>query len=329
MKNETSFGMEKAIRDFGKQFDYVPEILNKENIKPFKKIIVLGMGGSNLAPGILNIFDPKLDIYIHRDYGLPEKEDSFFEDSLIVASSYSGNTEEVLSGLEIALEKKLNISVISAGGKLIEIAKEKKLPYIEIPNTGVQPRSALGFSFIALSYLVDGKISIDAINKIKRKINPSDFENEGRNLAEKIQGKSPIIYSSNKNLAIAYNWKIKLNETGKIPAFYNVLPEMNHNEMTGFDLNDITKIYAERFIPIFIFDENDNPKIVKRMKTVKEIYESKGITCIETNFANRSLGEKIFSSLLLADWTAYYTATNNKAEANDVPMVEDFKQKIK
>ncbi len=319
--------MEKAIRDFGSQFDYVPEIFNKENLKPFNKIVVLGMGGSNLAPGILNIIDPKLDLYIHRDYGIPEKEDSFFENSLIIASSYSGNTEEVLVGLEEAIAKGLNISVISAGGKLIEIAKEKKLPFIEIPNTGIQPRSALGFSFIAFSYLVNSQIAIKEINDVKGKINPTTFEIEGKKLAEKISGKTPIIYSSNKNLAIAYNWKIKFNETGKIPAFYNVLPEMNHNEMTGFDLNEKTKIYEDRFIPIFLIDETDNQKIIKRMQVVKEIYENKNIECIEINFkGNSCLG--VFGSLLLADWTAYYMATNNGAESNDVPMVEDFKRKI-
>ena len=320
--------MEKAIRDFGTQFDYVPEIFNKENIKSFKKVIVLGMGGSNLAPGILSIFDPKLDIYVHRDYRLPERENSFFDDSLIIASSYSGNTEEVLSGLNEASDKNLNVSVISAGGKLIEFAKEKKLPYIEVPNTKVQPRSALGFSFIALSYLVNSQIAIDGIEKTKGKINPGDFEIEGKNLAEKISGKTPIIYSSNKNLAIAYNWKIKLNETGKIPAFYNVIPEMNHNEMTGFDLNDKTKIYAERFIPIFLVDATDNSKIVKRMEVTQSLYEGEGLECIKLNLRKGCVSEKVFSSLILADWIAYYTAINNGAEANNVPMVEDFKKKI-
>ena len=320
--------MEKAIRDFGIQFDYVPEIINKENLKSFNKVIVLGMGGSNLAPGILNIFDPKLDIYIHRDYSLPMKEDSFFDNSLIVASSYSGNTEEVLSGLEVALSKNLNIAVISAGGKLIEIAKEKKLPYIEIPNTGVQPRSALGFSFIAFSYLLNSTITIENINEIKGKLNPNDFEIDGKNIADKIADKTPIIYSSNKNIAIAYNWKIKLNETGKIPAFYNVLPEMNHNEMTGFDLNEKTQDLAQRFVPMFILDETDNEKIVKRMKTVKEIYESRGIVCIGVSLKGKNLGEKVFSSLLLADWIAYCVAVNNGSEANEVPMVEEFKKRI-
>ncbi|MFA6463674.1 MAG: SIS domain-containing protein [Candidatus Paceibacterota bacterium] len=320
--------MYEAIRNFGKQFDYVPEIVNKENIKPFKKIIVLGMGGSNLASGILNIFDQSLDIYVHRDYGLPLKETNFFDDSLIVASSYSGNTEEVLSGIDEALKKGMNVSVISAGGKLIQIAKEKDLPYIEFPNTGIQPRSALGFSFIALAHLINSKKAIDGITEIKEKLTPTDLEEEGKNIALKIAGFTPIIYSSNKNLAIAYNWKIKLNETGKIPAFCNVLPEMNHNEMTGFDLNEKTRGLAERFIPIFIFDDTDNEKIIKRMKVVKEIYESKGLVCVETDLKGSNEGERVFSSLLLADWIAYYTAINNGSEANEVPMVEDFKKRI-
>ena len=320
--------MYDAINNFGKQFDYVPEILNKENLKSFERIIVLGMGGSNLSPGILNIFDPKLDIYVHRDYGLPEKNDNFFDDALIVASSYSGNTEETISGLTESLKRGMNISVISAGGKLIEIAKEKNLPYIEIPNTGIQPRSALGFSFIALSYLVNSRIAIESIDQIKGKLNAGLFEEEGGDNAKKISNKTPIIYSSNKNLALAYNWKIKLNETGKIPAFYNVFPEMNHNEMTGFDLNEKTQNFAEKFIPIFIFDDTDNERIAKRMRVAKEIYEDKGLVCIEIHMKGNGEGERVFSNLLLADWTAYYNAINNGSEANEVPMVEDFKKRI-
>ncbi len=320
--------MEKAIRDFGKRFDYVPDISNKENLRPFKKVVVLGMGGSNLSSGILNIIDPKLDLYVHRDYGLPQKEDSFFSDALIVASSYSGNTEETISGLNEALEKGFNVSVISADGKMLQIAKENKLPFIEMPNTKIQPRSALGFSFIALSYLTGSQIAISAINEIKGKLNADDFENDGKELAAKISGKTPIVYTSNKNLAVAYNWKIKLNETGKIPAFYNVLPEMNHNEMTGFDLNQRTQIYAERFVPIFIFDDTDNQRITKRMETVREIYEGKGIECLSVDFIKGSHIEKIFSALILGDWIAYYIAIGNGAEPNEVPMVEDFKKKI-
>ena len=103
---------------------------------------------------------------------------------------------------------------------------------------------------------------------------------------------------------------------------------MNHNEMTGFDLNQRTQIYAERFVPIFIFDDTDNQRITKRMETVREIYEGKGIECLSVDFIKGSHIEKIFSALILGDWIAYYIAIGNGAEPNEVPMVEDFKKKI-
>ncbi len=320
--------MEKAIRDFGKQFDYVPEIKNKGNLKPFRRVVLCGMGGSHLAAGIFNTVDSEFELYTHSDYGLPKRSFEFFQDSLIIASSYSGNTEETISALEETLQKNLNVVVLTTGGKLLEIAREKNLPFIEMPNTGIQPRSALGFSFVALAYLLDDKKIIKEIENIKGKLNPENFEQKGKELTEKISGKTPIIYTSTKNLSIAYNWKIKFNETGKIPAFYNVFPEMNHNELTGFDLNNKTKAFASKFVPIFIFDSKDNPKIARRMQVAKKIYQDKGLECLELALEGQSDLQKVFSALLIADWAAFYTALANGAEPNEVKMVEGFKKEI-
>lgn len=179
-----------------------------------------------------------------------------------------------------------------------------------------------------MAHLLQDKKVIAEIENIKGKLQPENFEAKGKEIAEKIKGKTPIIYTSTKNLSIAYNWKIKFNETGKIPAFYNVIPEMNHNEMTGFDLNDKTKTFADRFVSIFIFDSSDNPRISKRMQVAKKIYESKGLECLEFSLEGENTVEKVFSSLLIADWAAFYTAIGNGALPNDVPMVEEFKKMI-
>lgn len=320
--------MDEAIKNFGKQFDYVPEIINKENLHLKKHLILLGMGGSHLAGGLAKNISPLLDLWIHRDYGLPEVSSEFLNDSLVIGSSYSGNTEEVIDGIKTALSKGLSCAVISVGGRLIEIAKENNLPYIQILDTGIQPRSALGYSLVALAHLLQDFTLLQETGSLKGKLEPEKFEVEGKKLAEDLKGKVPIIYASRKNFAIAYNWKIKFNETGKIPAFFNLLPELNHNEMTGFDLNEKSKSLGEKFKVIFLKDATDHLQIQKRMDVTKKLYEDRGIETITLDLKGSTIGDKVFNSLLLADWTAFHTASMNGAEAEQVPMVEEFKKLI-
>lgn len=320
--------MEQAILNFGKQFDYIPDIINKEKIQAWKNVVVLGMGGSHLSADILKNINPNLSIWVHKDYGLPDMGEEMLKESLVVASSYSGNTEEVIEGLQEALKKGLSCAVVSVGGKLLEIAKTENLPCVVLPNTGIQPRSALGFSVIALAHLISDKVSMDELESLKGKLVPEEFRAEGKKLAEDIKNFVPIIYSSRKNFGVVYNWKIKLNETGKIPAFFNLLPELNHNEMTGFDINTENKILSRNFKVIFLRDKSDHPQIQKRMDITKKLYEDRGMVTMSFEITGTSNAEKIFKSLILADWAAFYTAEIYGSESEQVPMVEEFKKLI-
>ena len=138
--------MEQAIKDFAKQFRFKPEIKNADRYSPTGRFIVCGMGGSHLAADILQSIEPKIDLAIRRDYGLPERTDG----ATVVVSSYSGNTEEALDAYEQVRQHGLPMLAIAVGGKLIEQALRDNVPYIQLPDTGIQPRSALGFSFLAL-----------------------------------------------------------------------------------------------------------------------------------------------------------------------------------
>ncbi len=320
--------MHDAIMNFGKQFDYVPEIINKENLGDFKHVVVLGMGGSHLAADVIKNINPKLDIWVHKDYGLPEASDEFFKESLIIASSYSGNTEEIIDGLNTALAKGYASAVIAVGGKLLEIAEENHLPFIKLPDTGIQPRSALGFSVVALSHFLEDKELIGEIETIKGKLNPEEFIEAGKAIADNLKSKVPVVYASRKNFSLANNWKIKFNETGKIPAFFNLFPELNHNEMTGFDINPKNKSLSENIAVIFLKDSTDHPQIQKRFDVTKKMYEDRGVMTVELILSGKSAAEKIFKSLLVADWAAFYTAEIYGSESEQVPMVEEFKKLI-
>src|SRR3989338_3056652 len=147
-------GMKEAIKNFNKQFEYEPEIENAERLRHFDKFIVVGLGGSHLAADLLKVWNPYLDVVVHEDYGLPAFSDKELKERLIILSSYSGNTEEALDAFNETIEKKLTCAVISTGGKLIELAKKHSRPYIAMPDTGIQPRLALGFGFKALLKLM-------------------------------------------------------------------------------------------------------------------------------------------------------------------------------
>src|SRR3989344_46433 len=256
--------MQDAIKNFNKQFKFRPKLEGGPStssgaslkIKRYKTYIVCGMGGSHLAANIMQTAMPELDIVIHSDYGLPSLSEGRMKKTLVIASSYSGNMEETISGCEEARKKNISVIAIAVGGKLIDMAKKDNVPYVVLPG-GIQPRSALGYSIKALMKAMKLNDGIKQISELAKTLDPKSLEDEGKNLAQKLQGKVPVIYSSTRNYSIAYKWKIKFNETGKIPAFCNVLPELNHNEMTGFDVKDTTKNLSQKFCFILLEDKTD------------------------------------------------------------------------
>ncbi|TSC57159.1 MAG: glucose/mannose-6-phosphate isomerase [Parcubacteria group bacterium Greene0416_79] len=304
--------MEEAIRDFHKQFLFKPEVVNADKLPRAKKFVVGGMGGSHLSAGLLAVWKPELDIIIHRDYGLPAVGDA--HERLFIASSYSGNTEETLDFAKVAGKKRYDLAVVTVGGKLLAFAKAKNLPHVVLPDAKIQPRSALGFSLGALLALMRQTRLREELALLAQRLSPASLEGAGRELAKILQGRVPIVCSSARNAPVALNWKIKFNETGKIPAFFNVFPELNHSEMTGFDVIPATRALSERFHFVFLTDRGDNPRIVKRMALCKKLYKDRGLPVAEVPLEGHSVPEKIFRSLLVADWTAFHAARFYGAE---------------
>lgn len=317
--------MEEAIKNFHKQFEYEPIIRNSEKLKDkYEHFILCGMGGSHLAAGIIKMQIPGIELYVHKDYDLPPYDNEFFKKSLLIASSHSGNTEEVLSFLRAGIEKGYDVAVITTSGKLFEIAVSQQLPHIVIPDGGLEPRSALGFSSLALAKILRNDELLKQLKEVGKSIKPDILIQEGQSLAHVISNKTPVIYSSKQNLAIVYNWKIKFNETAKIPAFYNLFPELNHNEMQGFDDEE----NSSKFHFIFLHDKTDHERIEKRMVVTSKIFEEKGFSVSNLELVGQNTLEKIFNSLLIADWTALEIAKSDAKNPQSVLMIEDFKQRL-
>ena len=325
--------MREAFLNFPQQLIWEPKLENKDRLpRGANRFVVAGMGGSHLAADLLRMLDPSLRLTVHKDYGLPPLSTDELAESFVICSSYSGNTEETLDVYNAAAKLRISRGVAAVGGRLLEIAKRDAVPYVQLPDTGIQPRSALGFSVKALLKLM-GKDEIlrelVGFGRSLQVLRVEELEDRGRELAERLKGYIPIIYASERNYPIAYNWKIKFNETGKIPAFCNAFPELNHNEMTGFDINDTTKNLSERFIFILLEDSNDDhPRIQKRMEVLAKLLKSRNFKIEIQELEGVNIFHKIFSSLLVADWASFYLAQAYGVDPEQVPMVEQFKKLI-
>lgn len=318
------------IKNYARQFEYEPMVENvgKLGKKKFTKFVVVGMGGSHLAPDILKAWHPEADIIIRSDYGLPPLREKDLRERLIILSSYSGNTEEVIDAFQTARAKHLATAVIAARGKLVSFAQKVKVPYVAMPDFHMQPRMAIGLNLLALLALMGEKTWLAEAKELRTLLHTAREEHRGRDLARRIHEAVPVIYASARNAAIAYNWKVKLNETGKIPAFCNVVPELNHNEMTGFDAKGRTAPLSRHFHFVFLKDGGDDRRIIKRMSVLERLYHDRGFKIEVVLLQGKNELHKIFNALSLADWTAYHTAKFYGADPEQVPMVEEFKKLV-
>ncbi len=315
--------MEKIILEFPNQFR--KGIESAEKVKPigrFKKILVCGMGGSALAGDVLKMWlesqKIELPISIYKNYKLPFWAN---KDYLVIVISYSGNTEESVSAFKEAIKKKLALAAITSGGKLEKLCIENKIPIVLIPK-GFQPRMVLGFQFSALAKILMNckmlKNKTKEILSLEKTLNPKLLKKRGEKIAKKLKSKIPVIYSSYSMRTLANIWKVKFNENSKTPAFSNFFPELNHNEMVGF----------ERVKDIFhlIILKDKDPKTAKRMQLTSNILK------IKTDFIElkgKTMLEKIFSNILLSDWTSFYLAKRESIDPIPVKIVEEFKERLK
>jgi len=314
--------MERALREFPKQFEFDPVIAHAARLVPREKFVVAGMGGSALVSDLVRAWRPELDIIAHRDYGLPG---TILTDRLIIASSYSGNTEETMDAFQAALDRQLPTVAIGIGGKLLDLAEAHGAPFIRLPDTDIQPRSALGLHLIALMALVGDDVGMAELRALASSLHVADCADRGATLAARLHGKVPVIYASERNRGIAYNWKIKFNETGKIPAFMNVFPELNHNEMSGFDRIASSAPLSDQVHFIFLRDPHDHPRVLRRMEVCQELYEQRGLPVEVVAGESGGFWQRTVTSLLIADFAALRIAEAHGAEPEQVPMVEKFK----
>ena len=320
--NVDKSNMLKAIEDFAHQCKTAFELVKGVSVLgKIDKIVVCGMGGSAVGGDLLKIClkDSKIPVFVIKEYDIP----NFIDDkTLLFAVSYSGNTEETLSAFSQAKKKNAKIVAITSNGDLATFSQK----VIKVP-AGLQPRAALGYLFFPMV----GVLSNSNLIEIKEKdieemlsmlSKTDDFKQEAQKLAKKIHGKIPLIYSSQTLYPVAYRWKTQLNENSKIPAFSHSFPEMNHNEIVGYQGMDKGK-----FISILIRDNEDNERIKKRMDIIKEMIKSR-VDVEEVITKGNSLLSRMFYAIYLGDFTSYYLALENNVDPTPVVVIENLKKRL-
>src|SRR3989344_258734 len=335
--------MRQVILDFPKQFQGGVEAARKIDLSKYQNlrspIVICGMGGSASVGDLLKVWlrheylgVSQFEVLIYRDYHFPklERKEGVWE-PLIVAISYSGNTEEALSAYEQAQKRQLPLVSMATGGKLKKFALRDGTPFIQIPKTGIQPRSSLGYQFGALVALLE-KLGVfshetNKVFELEHALMPERLEEAAKKIARTLADSIPLIYASAAWRELAHIVKIKFNEHAKTPAFWNYFPELNHNEMTGFATqNQKRKTKYQKFHVLILEDAGDHPRTKKRMRLTAKLLAKKGIRSTLIPIKGKTILQKIFTILLLGDWIAYYTAILRGVDPTPVTMVEESKR---
>jgi len=307
------------------------------NTKGVKSIVVTGMGGSAIGGDLVRSYlssELKVPFSVSRSYALPAYVNRH---TLVVVSSYSGDTEETLSSYRDAIRRGTKVLCITTGGEVERLAGKHGHPCIKVPP-GLQPRAALGYSFfpllIALSRLGfikpqqrEIKETVGALKS--RSIlyrNPKGPGNLPLEIAERLHGRLPILYSASDHLdAVNVRWRGQISENAKQLAYGHVLPEMNHNEIVGWNMN---RSLMKRMTVVFLRDRGTHPRVQLREEITKKIIKSYASDVLEVRSEGRSLLARIMSLVYLGDWVSFYLAILNKQNPTPVKAIEYLKGEL-
>lgn len=288
-------------------------------------IAVAGMGGSALPDEILKCYlDIDLPIHIIRNYKLRKHVN---KKTLFIAISYSGNTEETLNCFREASRIGCPMLVIASGGKLQELADTRGVDFIKIPK-GIPPRNAYGYQFFAMLRVLENSQIIPKQKALVDKTiqtlqnNLDTIKTNAKKIVEKLDKKIPIIYTAERNWAIAYKWKTNFNENTKIHSFWNIFPELNHNEMMGY-----SHLFAD-YAVIIIRDDEDYHRIKKRMDVTKKLIKQHDTNVVEVRLAGSNRLVKLFSAIVIGDWVSYFLALQYDTDPSPTELIEHFKKEL-
>ena len=308
---------------------------------PYYNIVCAGLGGSAAGADILRSYlwdEAKVPLFVNRNYLLP----AFVDDrTLVVVSSYSGDTEETISAYRCARKKGAKVVAITSNGLLRKLAGEDNIPVIPIPK-GLQPRCAIGYLFFPLLILlsktslvknkardIDETIKIlDEIKRNKTGFDVPEKKNIAKQIASSLYGKYPVIYASQDYMDCAVTrWRAELAENAKTLSSGHLFPEMNHNEIVGWQ--NPAKVLKDFTAIVLRDDVFDHPRISRRMDITTEILKKEGVKTIDVKPSGRSRLARIFSLIYTGDFVSYYSALLNRIDPAPVDRITYLKKALK
>ena len=309
----------------------------KNEYREVNNIIIAGMGGSAIGGDVVYSLiknEIKIPFVVNRGYDLPAWANS---STLIICSSYSGNTEETISILEEAKSLGAKVVGITTGGVLESLCKNYSFDFVNIPS-GLQPRAALAFSFIPLLYILKKtslinvevsswlKSSVDLI-KSKRVEYSSDKENNPvYQLANKLYNKLPIIYADSGSLeTVAVRLKGQICENSKILAYHSIYPEMNHNEIVGWENNE--EFFSNYYV-LWLMDDEMNSRNKSRKNIICEILSDLNVSQQEIKVDGNSFKERFLLLIHYGDWLSYWCAILHNTDPSPVKNIQTLKDKL-
>ncbi|MDC3050223.1 bifunctional phosphoglucose/phosphomannose isomerase [Flavobacteriales bacterium] len=324
--------MNDYISDFTKHLTEALEIgqttLLSEPHADIHNVLICGLGGSGIGGTIVNdLVSENINVPISatKDYSIPNFVD---ENTLVIASSYSGNTEETLYALEACQKRRAQIASVTSGGALEKFAKEKGFNCITIPGNQ-PPRAMFGYSFTQLFFLLNhyGLIDNSFISEFEKAIALLDsqeeaIKSEAKALATKLYGTTPVIYTAAGFEGVGVRFRQQINENSKMLCWHHVIPEMNHNELLGWRINtnNLGVVYFRNKCD---FDRNKvridiNKEVISKFTdNISEVW-SKGDSRIENSLYHIHLG----------DWTSWYLSEMNEVDAIEIDVINFLKSSL-
>lgn len=329
------------IKELGNQFKSARERATEiyfEHFPIIRNIILLGTGGgSSIASKLLkSVLEKEIDfpIFINQGYSVPKWVN---KSTLAVALTVSGTTEETIQAYEQAVKQGAFGVAITSGGKLKEVVEANKSKLISVPSTDMQARSVIGDLFIALlttfeklnllnrDFYYDLENTISLLNNLSEK-----YSNPENSLALKIAGElkgfTPVIYSGDELLEVAsVRWKNQFGENSKVISHWYTFPELNHDEIVGWEQEENLQ---KHFKAVFLRDENDHPRIKRRMDITRELLEARNVKVIEAYAEGDTPLEKAMSLIYLGDWVSIYLAFLYNIDPTPVNLIVEMKKKL-
>lgn len=302
------------------------------------RVVISGMGGSAIGGSLLAaVMSPesKLPVFVARDYDLPGWASG--SNTLVIASSYSGNTEETLSAFEQARLRSCQLIVLATGGKLADRAQALQLPLVTIDYAS-QPRAALGWAFAPLlniasrlKWLHDLKSDLDEAIEVMNtgnelfKADSPLMKNLAKREAGQLMGRLVFIFGAGYFVEVARRWKDQFNENAKHWAAFEALPEADHNLLAGIEYpNDL----PSKVMALFLTGTRDHPRNAKRIELTKLAFMTAGCNTDFITARGESPLAQMMSVIQLGDFMSYYLALLNGAEPTQIDALVEFKQRM-